>query len=199
MRRIVAAGVAATLTLGASGVGPASALPGVGTAKNSKVRVVTDRAGDASSWLDIRRVRLSAHPRMVRVAVKLSEVVPVGSERQTEVGVHFDTKGDKKPEHLMSIRGFHYMNGSTTTWNKLRPNGVDPYGDWVDCWPQGWTYDQTISLKPKKGLVIFRAPRSCLGDPKRVRVSVQTYSGYNIGKGDWAVKKRFYTKRVRLR
>src|SRR5690606_12164262 len=85
----------------------------------------------------------------------------------------------------------------------MNPNGVDPYGDWTDCYPDGFTYQDLVAFKPKKKKIgVIQAPRACLKNPKRVRVAVQTYRGYEAPKSeraDWAITKRTYTKRIRLR
>lgn len=60
------------------------------------------------------------------------------------------------------IDGMHVAAGSTRDWNRVRPNGVDPWGDWGDWVPDGWSrvhQDGTI------GIGYLRAPKAVAVDP----------------------------------
>jgi hypothetical protein len=116
----------------------------------------------------------------------------------TAVGVHFDTRGGRKPNHLIKIDGMHVAAGSTRDWNKLRPNGFDPWGDWSTCFPSGWT-KPLIEAKPARNQLVFNAPRACLGKPDSVRVAVQSYAPYRSSvTADWAKGPRRYLPSVQL-
>ena len=79
----------------------------------------------------------SADAIEVTVKVRRWAAMDSASRVPTQVGVHFDTRGDRKPDHLVRIDGFHYVARSTRGWNQLRPNGMDPYGDLLRCFPAG--------------------------------------------------------------
>ena len=116
----------------------------------------------------------------------------------TAAGVHFDTRGDGKPDHLIRIEGMHTAAGSTRGWNELRPNGLDPWGDWIDCFPDGWEHP-LIESRARRNQVIFMAPLSCLGDPESVRVAVQSYKPYRTRvRSDWVTGLRRYALRLSM-
>ncbi len=130
----------------------------------------------------------------VRDFVRADSNAPVA----TMLGVHFDTKGNRNPNHLIKIDGMHVAAGSTWNWNRLRPNGIDPWGDWWTCVPGGWD-KPFIRALPRANKVVFLAPRSCLGDRGWVRVAVQSYKPYGTRfRDDWAKGKRAYLPRIRL-
>lgn len=160
-----------------------------------------DPRGDASPTLDITKVEVSHSADAVKVTVKVRRWAAMKSASRvpTQVGVHFDTRGDRRPDHLMRIGGFHYLTGSTRDWNELRPNGLDPYGDWLRCFPAGWN-KPLIQPRPAKNLLVFNAPRKCLGNPSSVRVAVQSYKPYRSKvTPDWVGTPRSYSERVALR
>lgn len=171
------AGLSLALTTMLAGAAPAVA---------SDAQVARDARGDATASLDIVRVKVTHTKRVVRVAVKLRDYVDVNDTHKgyTQVGAHIDTRGGKRPEHLVAIRGYHVLSGSTSGWNKLNPNGFDPWGD---CWVEGVKF---VTVRAAKNLVILRAPKKCLGNPKRVRVAVQTYRSGADTHADWLKGKR---------
>lgn len=161
--------------------------------------VISDRTGDAHPNLDIQRVRVLPGPRSIVVKVKVRRLgVPDSRRLTSQVGVHFDTGGRRKPNHLVRIDGMHWAAGSTRTWNRLRPNGWgDPWGDWINCYPANWRRP-LIRFNTRAKLVIFTAPRSCLRHPRRIRVAVQSYrSTRPHARGDWLRTPRSYTRWVR--
>lgn len=172
-------------------VSPATAAPRV---------VAQDATGDAHPNLDIQRVLVSVGPRAVVVKVKVRRLGLPDSRRLTsEIGVHFDTGGPRRPNHLVRIDGMHWSAGSTRNWNALRPNGVDPWGDWRSCFPARWRRP-LIRMAPRFRQVIFTAPRACLRHPRRVRVAVQSYRPYRANvRADWFRNARAYTRWIRLR
>lgn len=152
-----------------------------------------DQRGDAHRALDITRVDVSRTNQALRVAVTVRDYASMETGGVgTAVGVHFDTRGDGKPDHLVRIEGMHAAAGSTRGWNELRPNGLDPWGDWIDCFPDGW--DQpVIASRPAKNEVVVTAPWSCLGDPDSVRIAVQSYKPYRTRvTSDWMEDVRRY-------
>lgn len=169
---------------------PASALVD-STARDSK--------GDAHRALDVVRLDVSHTHQALRVVVQVRDYASMETPGiGTAVGVHFDTRGDGKPDHLMRIEGMHTAAGSTRGWNELRPNGLDPWGDWIDCFPDGWEYP-LIESRARKNQVIFMAPMSCLGDPESVRVAVQSYKPYRTRvRSDWVTGVRRYALRLNL-
>jgi hypothetical protein len=179
------------LLLVAAGVAPANAADGV-SAK--------DPRGDGHKALDIVRVDVSHTQRLVKVVVTVRDFAHMDSAARvgTAVGVHFDTRGDRKPNHLIKVDGMHVAAGSTRDWNKLRSNGFDPWGDWSACFPSGWT-KPLIKARPTRDQLVFNAPRSCLGRPGSVRVAVQSYKPYRSGvQADWVKGPRRYLPRVQL-
>lgn len=152
-----------------------------------------DQRGDAHRALDITRVDVSRTDQALRVAITVRDYASMETRGVgTAVGVHFDTRGDGKPDHLVRIEGMHAAAGSTRGWNQLRPNGLDPWGDWLDCFPDGW--DQpVIASRPAKNQVVVTAPWSCLGDPDSVRIAVQSYKPYRTRvTSDWVEGVRRY-------
>lgn len=159
-----------------------------------------DDKRDAAAALDITHVTVSHGDQAVRVVVQVRNFAKMDSAAKvpTALGVHFNTKGDKTPDHLVKMDGMHVAAGSTSDWNKLRPNGIDPWGDWTDCFPKGWD-TPLIKARPGKNTVIFSAPRTCLGKPNEVRVAVQSYKPYRSNAApDWAPKARRYLPSVIL-
>lgn len=159
-----------------------------------------DARRDAHQALDITRVSVFHSASTVRVVVRMRDFARMDSQAPvaTAVGVHFDTDAESKPDHLVKVDGMHTAAGSTTGWNKLRPNGVDPWGDWNECVPDDW--DQGfITTRPRRNEVVFNAPVACLGDPPSVRVAVQSYRPYGSRAAtDWAPGVRRYLARVIL-
>lgn len=169
------------------------------SAESSTVRV-QDRRGDAAAPLDILAVAVTHTRKVVKVTVKVRDYVYIDTPAPlaSAVGVHFDIKGDRRPDHLIRMEGFHFSAGSTKGWNRLRPNGFDPWGDWFHC-PEA-SDSKLISTRPKKNLIVFRAPRACLGNPSSVRVAVQSYRPLESNaRTDWAKGKKRYSKRLGLR
>lgn len=162
---------------------------------------VADRRGDAHRVLDILWVKVTHSAAAVKVTVKLRGYAFIDSLApvSTEVGVHFDTNGTRRPEHLLRMEGFHGGAGSTSGWNDLNSNGMDPWGDWLDCYPDGWS-KPLIKPRPAKKQIVFTAPRTCLGDPSSVRVAVQTYDLTDRPgvKPDWLRGVKRYTKPITL-
>lgn len=156
-----------------------------------------DPKGDAHRALDIVRLEVSHTSQALRVVVQVRDYASMETPGVgTAVGVHFDTRGDGKPDHLMRIEGMHTAAGSTRGWNELRPNGLDPWGDWIDCFPDGWEYP-LIESRARKNQVIFMAPMTCLGDPESVRVAVQSYKPYRTRvRSDWVTGVRRYALRL---
>jgi hypothetical protein len=161
---------------------------------------MVDARRDAHRALDITRVEVSHSVRAVRVVVSVRDYAGMdsGARVATALGVHFDTAGDRKPEHLIKIDGMHTAAGSTRDWNRLRPNGMDPWGDWIDCVPSDWERP-FIRPRPAENKVVFNAPRNCLRNPSSLRVAVQSYKPYRVdATPDWAVGWRRYSQRVTL-
>lgn len=149
---------------------------------------------DAHPALDIRKVEVTHNDKLVKLVVSVRDFARMDSAASvpTSLGVHFDVSGDAEPEHLIRIDGFHYVAGSTSGWNSLNYNGMDPFGDWTDCYPNGWD-KPLIQPRPASNKVVFRAPRTCLGDAGSVRVSVQSYKPYEeTAKTDWVRGVRRY-------
>lgn len=161
---------------------------------------VRDKKRDAAAALDITRVTVSHSDQAVRVVVQVRDFAKMDSAAKvpTALGVHFDTKGDKTPDHLIKMDGMHVAAGSTRDWNQLRPNGADPWGDWTDCFPKDWE-TPLIKTRPGKDTVTFTAPRTCLGKPDKVRVAIQSYKPYRTDADqDWAPSARRYLASVAL-
>lgn len=152
-----------------------------------------DARGDGHRALDITRVDVSRSINALKVVVQVRDYSSMETPGVgTAVGVHFDTQGNGEPDHLVRIEGMHAAAGSTRGWNELRPNGLDPWGDWLDCFPQGWDHP-VIKSRPAKNQVVVTAPWSCLGDPDSVRVAVQSYKPYRSRiTSDWLAGVRRY-------
>lgn len=182
-------------------IGLAAGIVGAGAAPAASAEVdvaVRDVAHDAHRALDITRVEVSQTARAVKVVVKVRDYVGMdsGARVPTALGVHFDTKGDRKPEHLIRIDGMHVAAGSTRDWNKMRSNGFDPWGDWTDCFPRDWT-KPFVRSRPADDKVVFNAPRSCLRTSASLRVAVQSYKPYGSKvTADWARGTRRYLPRL---
>ncbi|GGO73365.1 hypothetical protein GCM10012276_18770 [Nocardioides deserti] len=190
---MVSAGLSAGLTIGLL----AAAMP---AASADADLAAGDAKKDAHPALDITRVEVFHSRQAVKVLVRVRDYAGMdsGAKVATALGVHFDTRGNGKPEHLIKIDGMHIAAGSTSDWNRMRPNGIDPWGDWTDCYPDGWD-KPLIRSKPQKDKVVFLAPRTCLGDPNSVRVAVQSYKPYRSKtKADWARGVRRYIGSVEL-
>jgi hypothetical protein len=173
---------------------------GMHAASASEDLNVPDARRDAHRAIDITRVVVSHTSRAVRVVVTVRDFVAMdsGARVPTALGVHFDTRGTRKPNHLIKIDGMHVAAGSTWDWNKLRSNGMDPWGDWGDCFPRDWDKPLIRSM-PKRNKVAVVAPRRCLGDPGSVRVAVQSYRPYRSDlRQDWAKGRKNYLPRVQL-
>lgn len=165
-------------------------------------QVLRDVRGDAHPSLDVTRVRVRTTAQWVRVRVRLRDVVTAGGATSgvaSEVGVHLDTGGDRRPEHLVRVDGFHAAAGSTRDWNRLRPNGVDPWGDWTDCVPSVDEGTALITVLSHSDTIVLSAPLSCLGAVDRVRVAVQSYAtSGRRPRTDWLGGVRSYTRWVDL-
>ena len=152
-----------------------------------------DARGDAHRALDIIRVDISRSDQALKVVVQVRDYASMGTPGVgTAVGVHFDTHGNGQPDHLVRIEGMHAAAGSTRGWNELRPNGLDPWGDWLDCFPDEWDHP-VIESRPAKNQVVVTAPWSCLRDPDSVRIAAQSYKPYRTRvTSDWVVGVRRY-------
>lgn len=154
-------------------LGPAAAAPAGPPAVVARV----DAAGDARPVLDVLGVDVRVDSETVEVEVRVADlqvaITPGDDRRLTDVGVHLDTDGDDRPEHLVRADGDQAYGGSTRGWNRLRPGGADEPGAWDDCVPA----DQPAIAAVLRGSdsVVLTAPRACLGDVSRLRVAVQTY------------------------
>jgi hypothetical protein len=161
---------------------------------------VVDGKGDAPSALDVRRVVVRHTTDTFTVVVHVQRYVGMdsGARIGTAVGVHFKTEANRKPDHLIRIEGMHTAAGSTTDWNQLRPNGLDPWGDWLDCFPEGWS-KPLIRVNAAKDKLIFKAPIACLEEPESVRVAVQSYKPFRSEvTPDWVIGVRSYLPKVVL-
>lgn len=164
-------------------------------------QVLRDVRGDAHPSLDVTRVRVRATSGWLRVRVHLRDVVApfaTTSGVASQVGVHLDTGGDRRPEHLVRLDGFHAAAGSTRDWNRLRPNGVDPWGDWTDCVPSVDEGTALITVLSHSDTIVLSAPLSCLGAVDRVRVAVQSYATSGRPRADWLGGVRSYSRWVDL-
>lgn len=152
-----------------------------------------DARGDAHRALDITRVDVSHSDQALKVVVQVRDYASMETPGVgTAVGVHFDTRGNGQPDHLVRIEGMHAVAGSTRGWNELRPNGLDPWGDWIDCFPDGWN-QPVIASRPARNQVVVTAPWSCLSEPDSVRVAVQSYKPYRSRvASDWVAGVRQY-------
>jgi hypothetical protein len=122
-----------------------------------------DASGDvALPQVDITSVKVRHQKKQTTIAVRFAHL-PAQDPRDG-LSVWIDTNNKKKaPNYLVAVAGFHSMFGSTSGW-KLKPNGVDPYGD-VACSP-GYKYDS------KNSRMLFRFKSKCIGNPKKIRVAV---------------------------
>lgn len=171
----------------------AAVLPPIASASAQVELSARDARGDAHRALDITRVDASRNRQALKVVVQVRDYASMDTPGVgTAVGVHFDTQGDGQPDHLVRIEGMHAAAGSTRGWNELRPNGLDPWGDWIDCFPDGWDHP-VIESRPAKNQVVVTAPWSCLGDPDSVRIAIQSYKPYRTRvTSDWVVGVRRY-------
>lgn len=199
-RRILVAVGAGVLVLGGVTAGSSSAE----TVDRKRTQItVKDKRGDAHPGLDIQRVKVRNDGRYVVVRVKIRKLnaKPDNGRMQSSTGVHFDLGGDGRPEHLVALQSFHFYSGSTSDWNELRISDEefpDPYGDWTDCFPN--KPRKLVQSKPRRGELVFNAPKKCLGKPARLRVAVQTYRDpERRGRPDWARKARSYSRWLTLR
>ncbi|WP_127479404.1 hypothetical protein [Nocardioides pantholopis] len=174
-------------------------IPSPADAVSSSPVRLQDRRGDAAAPLDVLAVAITQTRKAVKVTVRVRDYVYIDTPAPlaSAVGIHFDTKGTRRPDYLIRMEGFHFSAGSTSGWNRLRPNGLDPWGDWLHC-PEG-SKSKLISPRPKTNQIVFRAPRACLGNPKSVRVAVQSYRpiGSKV-RTDWVKGKKRYSKRLAL-
>lgn len=170
LRPLVRTSLAAALLGPLALLAPAAAAPPAVVARG-------DAAGDARPVLDVLGVDVRVDAEAVEVEVRVADlqvaITPGDDRRLTDVGVHLDTDGDDRPEHLVRADGDQAYGGSTRGWNRLRPGGADGPGDWDDCVPADQPAIAAV-LRASDTLVLT-APWACLGDVSRLRVAVQTY------------------------
>ncbi|WP_148613611.1 hypothetical protein [Nocardioides rubriscoriae] len=137
--------------------------------KRDGVRILGQGTTGPSSAGDIRRVRVDHRPRTITV-----KVVPYRTERDNGVAaiydVWVDTTGAGFPEYdirwnLETDRVYVYRAGRFTVVEQLCSQ------------PLGRFDFRTARL---------RVPRSCLGRPARLRVSVQASDNDATVRSDWA-------------
>ena len=177
------------LTLAMAGPAVASAAPDI---------VQRDAKRDAHPTLDVVRVTVSHNDDSVRVVVRVRDYVPMDSTSKvpTAIGVHFDTSGDRRPDHRIQFKDGTIFAGSTWDWNA--PNPVDPSGHWLDCEPDGWD-KSLVRPRPAVSSMVYNAPRRCLQELD-IRVAIQSYrSSRSAVEPDWLAGRRRYTPWISLR
>lgn len=129
-----------------------------------------DAAGDAAlPQADIQSVKVRYGKERTTVAVRFANLPK--QDFSDSLRVWIDTSNRKKaPNYQVAVEGYHGLFGNTSGW-KLKPNGLDPFGD-VMCDP-GYKYDRD------NGRMLFRFKSKCIGSPKKIRVAV-TAEHYNF-------------------
>lgn len=161
-------GRAKTIAVAAAVIGLALAVPA-----DADVRRFTDARNDTSSSVDIRSVRVdnsTTSPNKVIVTVR-QDNVRIGDS----ITIYLDTRPhDPGPEY--SIGGAVASEFLMRHRERWKGSGrVVPF----DC-----GYKLKIHQKDDRSRAVM--PRSCLGDPGKVRVAVKVERGYPPASHDWA-------------
>jgi hypothetical protein len=157
----------------AGAVVAALGLPGAARADTGSF---DDPVGDATS-VDITRVRV-AHERAVKVSVR--SAVPLAAGQV--YGFWIDTGRGPRPTYAVKFRANSDFGGQLAV--------VESFGQrpsrFVAC-PGLRAHADMFDDRP----VWLRVPRTCLGDPKRVRVAVR-FADEITGSVDWAPERRTF-------
>jgi hypothetical protein len=147
-----------------------------------------DATGDVTApQADIQSVKVKLRKKQVTITVRYAHLPK--QDFSDSLRVWIDTsKKRKAPNFLVAVEGYETQFGSTSGW-KLRPNGLDPYGD-VMC-NTGYKYDR------KNNQMLFRFKSKCIGNPSKIRVAV-TAEHYDLASDDGSlnsVKDHLVSKR----
>ncbi|MDO9377526.1 MAG: hypothetical protein Q7T56_01655 [Nocardioidaceae bacterium] len=141
-----------------------TALVAVGSPASAATKTFVDAKGDAPFDVDIRKVKVVHGKKAVRIVVRVQDLVLDEFGLAPESSVFIDTKKSKRgPEYMVGTGGYHAYFFAVKNW-KLLSFPDDPYGD-ITC---GWKLAESESAD----LLTYQVPRSCLGNPSRIRVSV---------------------------
>lgn len=141
-------------------------------------RTFQDATGDAAQpRADIQSVKVRHQKQRITIVVRYAHLPKQDFSDDLHVWIDTNDKS-KAPNYLIATEGYHGVFGSTSGW-KLRPNGLDPWGD-VMC-STGYKYDR------KNSQMIFRFKSKCIGTPKRIRVAV-TAEHYDLASDDGSVR-----------
>lgn len=154
----------------------AAALVVPGTA-HAGARGFDDPVGDATS-VDISHVRV-VHRNAVKVSVRSAVPLDAGQV----YGFWIDTGRGPRPTFHVSFRANSDFSSGLAV---VRSFGQRPVRT-VRC-PGMSAHADMFDGKP----VSLRIPRTCIGDPKRVRVAVK-FEDETTGSVDWAPERRKFT------
>lgn len=128
-----------------------------------------DRATDAPSRVDIRRVRVVHAADSLKVVVGLDDYRATRNGGLDSVSVYLDTdRAQGGPEFLVRVRGVRYYFLRMRNWRTLSsPYRTTPYTSGCSGLHFRYNFD--------RDRVSFTVPRvgRCLGRPRDVRVSVE--------------------------
>jgi hypothetical protein len=145
---------------------------------NAETRRFRDQAGDTGLSADITTVRVSNGPDLVEVAIRPGRV---------EFGDHFTFWLDTRPKNP----GPEYKVGvlpNSDAFGMTRVGAFGQRGTPVPCDDLRATADHFAPA-----WVSISVPRSCLGDPGKVRVAVKArYVDGDAGIVDWAPARRTF-------
>lgn len=121
---------------------------------------VPDAVGDAPPEIDLQSATASMSRGVVRIKLRIDDLaVETGAWH-----VFIDTPRPGAPNYLVGL-DMHYTFGETDGW-ELVPNGLDPWGN-VYCSNGGRS-------RVARDVVTFRFKRSCIGNPWKIRIAVES-------------------------
>lgn len=169
-RAITAAALAVTSVLG---LAPAASAETVFT---------PDRVGDVRSELvDLTSLRVDHRPQRVLFRVRYVDDPEVGIPRNTDVWI--DTGGSAAPDRVVVLR-----LEVDPRFAVHRTSGFGQVG-------RATCRLRNVEYAAEPGLMTFEVPRSCLGDPARIRTSLRNHT--DISSGDWIPAARTFGPWVR--
>ncbi len=137
-----------------------------------------------ASLHDIRKVTLQHGEKRVRVVVKFTELEPTSDAGPASLAILIDTAPRRTGPEFRLVTGL--QEGTDYQLLKIRDGKV--VGDPLTC-------GHKVNLDFAGDRMVFRAVRSCLGTPARVRVGVKMTDQYDGSHPiiDWLGAPRSYT------